>query len=144
MKFWKSAYDKAKESVESDIIENPNDPYYQKVSTDEHTKRYQISVRETRIIQSRVTEMGLLLCLGVGIWTTSLIRGCYNQGVEWESLYKKAQVIADTNHDGNLSLDERINMLKDMKLSPNIPGDTRYPTKEELENYIKSSSEKRK
>lgn len=56
----------------------------------------------------------------------------------YEHVEKVARSIVDTNHDGTLSLDEKIRMFREMRIPINIPGDTRKPTMQELNQYIEN------
>lgn len=61
-----------------------------------------------------------------------------------ETFYNQATKIADTNHDGNLSIEEKLRMYSKIGILINIPGETRKPTTEELERYIKNHEGNRK
>ncbi|MBI2106571.1 hypothetical protein HYT57_01170 [Candidatus Woesearchaeota archaeon] len=57
---------------------------------------------------------------------------------EMDNLWIKASALADTNNNGDLSLDEKLKMFFDMNIPINLPGETRSPTIEELRGYVKN------
>lgn len=71
------------------------------------------------------------------------IKNNEKEQTQYRKFFDNATKIADTNHDGTLSLDEKIKMYEDMGIAVDARG-IREPTISELQKYIENHGENRK